>query len=31
MIRNEHELRIVREQLARAESALDDIRRDVYP
>jgi hypothetical protein len=31
MIRNEQELKIVREQLARAESALNDIRRDVYP
>jgi hypothetical protein len=31
MIRNESELKVVREQLARAESALDVIRREVFP
>jgi hypothetical protein len=31
MIRNEDELKIVREQLARAESALEVIRREVFP
>jgi hypothetical protein len=31
MIRNEDELKIVREQLARAESALKSLRNDVLP
>ncbi len=31
MIRNENELKVVREQLARAESALEVIRLEVYP
>ncbi len=31
MIRNEDELKIVREQLARAESALESLRNDVLP
>jgi hypothetical protein len=31
MIRNEEELKVVREQLARAESALEVIRREVFP
>ena len=31
MIRNDEELKVVREQLARAESALDSLRRDVLP